>query len=110
RSGSGLLQGRGRYDIGFLSCGLDQRQIDAENRALSDGTLYADVTPTLLDDAVDGRKAQPGTFPRLLSGEERLKNVRARLRVHPIAGIAHCQHDIVARPEIHVLTGVLFIK
>src|SRR5439155_18378558 len=102
---------RGRWcDLGFLNGGLNQRQIDTEGRALSNSALYRNVTPTLVDDAVDGRKTQSGSLPKLLSGEERLKNVSARLSIHPAASVAHGQQHIAAWPQTQVLTRVLFIQ
>src|SRR6188508_2541059 len=65
-----------------------------------------DVSLTLLDDAIHGGQSKSCTLPPLFGCEERLKDARLGLSVHSCAGVAHRQHDVLARCDICVLSGV----
>src|SRR5450830_1449557 len=75
------------------------REVDGERRATTDLTIDPKKSPTLRDDAVDGRQSEPGTFAEWLRGEERLKYVRLCLRGHSDAGVTDSQPDIPTRHQ-----------
>src|SRR5690606_18473966 len=52
-----------------------ERQIDAEGRALAHLAFGEDEASRLLDDAVDGGKAEPRPLPHFLGGEEGLEDL-----------------------------------
>ena len=70
-------------------------QVDLEDRPLPHLTLEANVTATLLHDAVDGRKTQPSAFPPWFSGKKRLENMSFRLLVHPRSRITDDDQGII---------------
>ena len=70
--------GRPRPPRATAIASLDPRQVDLEGRALPRLAVHPRCAAALLDDAVDGRQAQPGALARLLGGEERLEDARLR--------------------------------
>ena len=60
-------------------------QVDAENRACTQRTVYVDAAAALLHDAINGREAKARTFTLLFSREEGLEDVAQRLPVHAAA-------------------------
>jgi hypothetical protein len=51
------------------------RQVDGEAGALADLRIGEDEAARLLDDAVDGREAEPGALAHFLGGEEGLEDL-----------------------------------
>jgi hypothetical protein len=59
-----------------------------EHRAGAGPAAYPDVAAVLLDDAVDGCKAEPGSAAFLLCGKERFEQVFPGIRIQSFAGVA----------------------
>src|SRR5262249_51724222 len=72
---------------------FDPGQEDLEGRPLSGLAPDENVPAALLDDPVDGRKAEPRSLVPLLRGEERLEDPLAGLLVHSHPGVAYGEHD-----------------
>src|SRR5260370_26739227 len=85
-------------------------QVDAENRACTQGTVYVNAAAALLHDPINGREAKARTFPLLFSRKEGLEDVPQRLGVHAAAGIANRQQDMGTGPNTRVLTAVELVK
>ena len=72
------------------------RQKDRELRALARLAVDEDEAAGLLDDAVDGREAEPGAGADLLGREERLEDARQILLGDADAGIGDLDQHIIA--------------
>src|SRR5215472_1154052 len=80
-SGAGNYAGWRRN---LFACGLFHRarHVERERSSLAGRAFHSDVAAALLDDAVDGGKSKACAFSRLLGGEEWLKDMAQRLRIH----------------------------
>jgi hypothetical protein len=75
-------------------CLLDlavDRQIDDEARPLPDLRIGEDEAARLLDDAVDGRQAEPGALADFLGGEEGLEHLAEHAARDAGAGVGDRQ-------------------
>src|ERR1700722_7283040 len=68
--------------------------MDDERGAAARFADHGDVPTALLDDAVDDGQPEPGALALLFGGEERLEQLRARLRVDTRAGVADAQPGV----------------
>src|ERR1019366_8711049 len=68
------------------------------------------MASALLDDAVNGRQPQSGSFARSLRGEERLENVGLRRMIHAGAVIADRQHHIAPRLDLRVQLCIIGVE
>jgi hypothetical protein len=82
-------------DLGGPLGGLGE--VDLEARAPVRLAAGPDVAAALLDDAVDGRKAEAGAAPDLLGGEEGLEHVGQGGPIHPAPGVAYGEGGVAAR-------------
>ena len=64
----------------------------------------------MLDDAVDGGEAEAGALSDFLGGEERLENVRERLRGHAGAGVGHGEHDVATGLGARMFAAVELVE
>ena len=74
-------------------------QEDAENCADADCRIAEHIAAGLLDDAVDHRKAEAGSFADLFGREERLENLFANVIRNSSAGVGHFNHHIIGGGE-----------
>ena len=81
------------------------RQEHLEGGALALLAVHHDGAAALLDDAVDGREAEPGPAV-FLGGEEGLEEVGLDLLVHAHAGIGHRQHHVGSRHQEQLGAGL----
>src|SRR5207244_2058324 len=70
-------------------------QINIEARALAYFTFYQNISPGLLNDAIDNRKPQSRPLS-LFSCEKRFENVRPNTRLDSPPRVGHAQHDVFA--------------
>src|SRR5580692_8111428 len=90
---------------------LDAWQIDPESRTLPRFALDQDVTATLLDDAVHGRKSQASTFSFFLGGEKWLEDAQLRFFIHALAGVSYREHNVKTRVNVGVFAAnVLMVQ
>ena len=77
--------------------GVDHRQGDRDLGALPRRAVDLDLAARGVDDAVHRRQPEAGALARLLGGEERLEDARARRLVHADAGVAPTREHGTAR-------------
>ena len=90
------------------------RQVDRESGALSRLALDEDETAGLGDDAIDGRKPQPGARADLLGGEKRLedafqiflRDARCRYRDTSICDVMAGRHGLVAAADRRLVDDI----
>src|SRR5262249_17624895 len=75
------------------------RQENAEDGAASDLRFREDEAAGLLDDAVDGGKAEPRALADLLGREEWLEDFVDMFRRDALAGVADLDQHVVARGD-----------
>src|SRR5579863_9252986 len=89
---------------------IDARQIDLEDRPVSELAVDPDVTATLLYDPVDGGKSEPSAFADFLRRKKRLKNVRFCLLVHSSPSIGHDEKHVSTCDERRMVGGILVVQ
>ena len=75
-----------------LRGGMD-REVDGEHRPLP-AIVGKDIATRLLDDAIDGGKAEPGALANFLGGEEGLEDLGNDLDRDATAGIGDLKAEI----------------
>jgi len=78
---------------------LDARKINLKRRTLSLFAIKPDEPSTLLDNPIHGSQTQASAPSYLLGSEKGLKNTRLRFEIHSATGIAHGEHNVLARYE-----------
>ena len=73
------------------------RQIDGKGRPMSFLAVAPDVSPILLDDAVNCCQTKACPFTFLFRGEEGLEEVRLRLFAHPDSSITDGEQYVFTR-------------
>jgi hypothetical protein len=75
------------------------RQVDGEGGSPARFGLATNSAAALLDDSQNGGESQAGSLAGLLGGEERLEEMRPRVRVHSNPGVAHGHRHVAARRQ-----------
>src|SRR5215467_1733440 len=89
---------------------FDEREINVERGAASKFALHHDVSASLLHDSIHGRQAKPGPFAFFLRREERLKDSRLSLAVHPRPRINDGKHHVSAGTDEVLPTPMMFVN
>src|SRR5579872_3724883 len=76
---------------------------------MSDFAIDPDLAPTLRDDSINRRQAEPASLADFFGREKRLEDSGPRRLVHPNSIVADCQHHIAAGDH-RVLASERFIK
>ena len=83
-----------------LDAALVARQVQPEGRALALGAVDPDMAARLLGEAVDHRQPEAGALADRLGREERLEDLRERVRRHADAGVADADDGVVAGVDL----------
>ncbi len=75
-------------------------EIDLEGRSDSGFTGDRDMPAALLDDAIHGSQAKPGSFAQSFGGEERFEDPRACTLVHAHSRVADRKQHVSAGPQV----------
>ena len=116
-----VLDEKHRLGAGARFCGGRRRlprverlvaagQVDLERRSVPRLAVDPDRASALLDDAVRGREAQPGSLAAFLGGEERLEEPGLEGRVHADAGVRDREHDVGPGMDRGVAAGELLVE
>ncbi len=90
----------GHWRGGFAGLGrADPGKKDAEHRPALGPVLGKDIASRLLDNAINGREAQPGAFAHGLGRKEGIKDLlqKGGFDARPLVG--HANLHIIARPD-----------
>ncbi len=64
----------------------------------------------LFDEAVDHAETEPRSLSDVLGGEERFKHLFELAGGDPLAGVAHRDHDVVARIDLAAHGGIILVE
>jgi len=88
-------EGKRSGAVGFRRA-IDTGEINGEDGTAAELALDEDVTAALLDDAVNGGKAEASAFAFFFRGEEGLEDAGLGFAVHALAVVADGDHDVGA--------------
>src|SRR5258707_11526064 len=99
----GILSGGGVFSA------INSREVGTEGGAALRLAVDKDKSAALFHDAVHHREAEASALGAF-GGEERLEDPRLGFIVHPDAGVADGEHDVVACGERGVSTREMFVE
>ena len=71
--------------------------------------LHQDIPATLFYDAIHRGEAEAGALAFFFGGEKWFENSGLRFLVHAHSGVAHGEHDVVARTDKGLSAAMIFI-
>ncbi len=86
------------------------RQIKLHGGAVALFAVDPDMSVRLFDEAVDHAETEPRSLSDLLGGEERFKHLVEQAAGDSCPGVAHRNHDIVARINLAAHGGVVLVE
>src|SRR6202030_4669646 len=85
------------------------RKIYLEGCALADFTVHGDIAFALLHNSIHGRQPETRSLPNLLSGKERLEDLRLDAFIDAATRVAHHQNNELSGASARMPGNVVLV-